>query len=108
MGVCPRVGGLFLPDGGWCVCSALGHAFDEAGGGGEVLVVGVEVLAGDVPVGALAGAACLDVCGLFAGLPSADEDDGALDGGALLAVDVLGVGEADGLEVVECEGDAAV
>ena len=56
-----------------------------------VLFVVAELVAGDVPVGAVAGACGLDVGGLFAGLPAAGDNDGALDGRALLAVDVLGV-----------------
>ena len=59
----------------------------------------------DVPVGAVAGAGGLDVGGLLAGLPAASEDDGAIDGRALLAVDVLGVGEPQGLEVLAGEPD---
>jgi hypothetical protein len=62
-------------------------------------------LAGDVPVG---GAGGLDVGGLFGGLPSAGEDDGSLDGCALLAVDVLGVSAAYRLEVLGGELDVAV
>ena len=50
-----------------------------------------EVVAGDEPVGAVAGAGRLDVGGLLAGLPAAGEHDGALDGRALLPVDVLRV-----------------
>ncbi len=52
-----------------------------------------EFLAGDVPVGALAGARRLDIGGLLAGLPAAGDDDRAVDGRALLTVDVLRVGE---------------
>ena len=52
-----------------------------------------ELVAGEEPLGAVAGAAGLDVGGLAAGLPAAGDDDGAVDGRALLAVDVLGVGE---------------
>jgi hypothetical protein len=62
-----------------------------------------ELVAGDVPVGAVAGARGLDVGGLFAGLPAAGDDDGALDGCALLAVDVLGVGEPQRAELLAGE-----
>jgi hypothetical protein len=52
-----------------------------------------ELVACEEPLGALSGAAGLDVGGLLAGLPSAGNDHGALYGRALLAVDVLGVAE---------------
>ena len=55
-----------------------------------------------VPLRALGG---LDVGGLLAGLPAAGEHDGALDGRALLAVDVLRVGESQGVEVLAGELD---
>lgn len=45
----------------------LGEAFDAVG----VVALGAEVLAGDEPGGAVAGAGCLDVGGLLAGLPAA-------------------------------------
>ena len=67
-----------------------GEAFDAVG----VVAFGSEVFAVDVPVGALAGAGCLDVGGLLAGLPAAGDDEGAGDGRALGAVDVLRVAEA--------------
>lgn len=67
-----------------------------------------EIVASDVPVGTFAGARRLDVGGLFAGLPAAGENDGALNGRSLLAVDMLSVGEPDGLEVFGGEDDAAI
>ena len=88
--------------------AAAGHALGESCDPVWVLSLQPEVLAGDVPVGALAGAGGLDVGGLFGGLPSAGEDHCSLDGRALLAVDVLGVGEAYRLEVLGGELDVAV
>ena len=64
-----------------------------------VVALDAEVLAGDEPVGALAGAGCLDVGGLLAGLPAAGDDERAGDGRALRAVDVLGVAEPQPAEV---------
>jgi hypothetical protein len=58
-----------------------------------------EVLAIDEPAGALAGAGCLDVGGLLAGLPAAGHDEGAGDGRALGAVDVVRVPEAHAAKV---------
>jgi hypothetical protein len=73
-----------------CGCgSCSGRVVDSVG----VLSVVAELVAGDVPVSPVSGARGLDVGGLFAGLPAASKDDGALDGRALLAVDVLGVGQ---------------
>ncbi len=68
-----------------------------------VLALEAELVAGEEPLGALAGAAGLDVGGLLAGLPSAGHDDRALDCRALLAVDVLGVGETQALKVLAGE-----
>ena len=59
-------------------------------------------------VGAVAGAGGLDVGGLLAGLPAAGEHDGALDGRALLAVDVLRVGQPQRLQVLAGELDSAL
>ena len=50
----------------------------------------------------------LDVGGLLAGLPAAGEHDGALDGRALLAVDVLCVGQPQRVEVLAGELDLAL
>jgi hypothetical protein len=60
-------------------------------------------LAGDEPVGALAGAGCLDVGGLLARVPSAGNDQRPGDGRALRAVDVLRVTESQAGEVVPGE-----
>ena len=59
---------------------ASAHVFGEAVDAVGVLSFGAEVLAGDEPGGALAGAGDLDVGGLLAGLPSAGHDESA-DGG---------------------------
>ena len=72
---------------GWY--ASAGEAHDPLG----VLSFVAELVAGEEPVGAVASAGGLDVGGLLAGLPAAGDDDGALDGRALLAVDVLRVGE---------------
>jgi hypothetical protein len=64
-----------------------------------------EVVAGEEPLGGLACPAGLYVAALLACLPSAGQHDGAVDGRALLTVDVLGVGETDLLEVVAGEVD---
>ena len=74
----------------------LGEARDPLG----VLSFVAEVVARDEPVGAVARARGLDVGGLLAGLPAAGEHDGALDGRALLAVDVLRVGEPQRLQIL--------
>lgn len=68
---------------GRCLGSAVAHGVGEASDAGGVLSLVAELVAGEEPVGALAGAAGLDVGGLLAGLPAAGDDDGALDGGAL-------------------------
>src|ERR1700730_13668750 len=103
------VGGVWLLVGDRrCLPAAVAPSLGEAWGALGVVSVLVEVVVGEVPVGALAGAGRLDVGGLFAGLPAAGENDGALDGRALLAVDVLGVGELQGVEVFGGERDAAV
>ncbi len=73
-----------------------------------VLSLEAELVAGEEPLGALAGAAGLDVGGLPAGLPATGHDDGPLDGCALLAVDVLGVAQAQGLEVLAGEVNLAL
>ena len=73
-----------------------------------VLSFEAELVAGEEPLGALSGAAGLDVGGLLAGLPAAGHDDGALYGRALLAVDVLGVAETQRLKVLASEVDVAL
>ena len=59
-------------------------------------------------LGAVACAGGLDVGGLLAGLPAAGEHDGALDGRALLTVDVLRVREPQRVEVLAGELDLAL
>lgn len=59
----------------------------------ECVAFCAEVLAGDVPVSALAGAGRLDVGGRLARLPAAGHDERAGYGGALGTMDVLGVAE---------------
>ena len=59
-------------------------------------------------VGAVSGAGRLDVGGLLAGLPAAGEHDGALDGCALLAVDVLRVGQPQRVQILAGELDLAL
>jgi hypothetical protein len=66
-----------------------------------------ELVPGEVPVGAVAGAGGLHVGGLLAGLPAAGEHDGAIDRRALLAVDVLGVSQPQGLDVLAGEPECA-
>jgi len=99
--------------------AALAHPVGELHHASLVLTLGAELVAGEEPLGGLAGAAGLDVGCLLAGLPAAGEHDGALDSGALLAVDVLRVAEAQRLQIfagephlatgaVEREGQAAL
>ena len=83
--------------------AAVSHASGESRDAVGVVAFVAELVAREIPVGAVAGAGRLDVGGLLAGLPAAGEHDGAVDGRALLAVDVLGVGEAEGLEVLAGE-----
>jgi hypothetical protein len=83
---------------------AVSHLLGEAVDAVAVVSFSSEVLAVDVPVGALAGAGCLDVGGLLAGLPSAGHNQGSGDGRALRAVDVLGVPEAQPGEIVAFDG----
>ncbi len=91
----------------WCLRVAAAHVLGEPGDAVGVVPFDAEVLAGDVPVGALAGAGCLDVGGLLAGLPAAGDDERAGDGRALGAVDVLGVAEAHAGEVIAGERSLA-
>ena len=88
--------------------AAVSHLVGEASDSPLVLAFEAELVAGEEPLGALAGAAGLDVGGLLAGLPAAGDDDGALDGRALLAVDVLGVAETQRLKVLAGEADVAL
>jgi hypothetical protein len=82
--------------------------FGESSDAVVVLSLLAELVACEVPVGAVAGAGGLDVGALLAGLPAAGEDDGVLDGGALLSVDVFGVAEADCVELLLVEVEVAV
>jgi len=68
----------------------VGEAVDAVGVGAVV----AELVAVDVPVGGLSGAGGEDVGGVGVGLPAAGDCDGVLDGGALDAVDVVGVAQA--------------
>ena len=79
------------------------HPFGERVDAVGVLSFDAEVLPGDEPVGALAGAGRLDVGGLLARLPSAGHNQCAGDGRALCAVDVLGVSQPQAGEVVPGE-----
>ena len=83
----------------WGLRVAAAHVGGEALDAVGVVSFDSEVFAGDEPVGALAGAGCLDVGGLLAGLPAAGDDERAGDGRALRAVDVLRVAEAHAAEV---------
>src|SRR3984885_11705774 len=104
-----RVGGgeLGVREGG-CLGVAAAHVLGEPRDAVGVVSFDAEVLAVDVPVGALAGAGCLDVGGLLAGLPAAGDDEGAGDGRALCAVDVLGVAEPDAGEILAGERPLSV
>ncbi len=76
-----------------CLRATLAHPVGELHNASLVLALGAELVAGEEPLGGLSGAAGLDVGGLLAGLPTAGKHHGALDGGALLAVDVLGIAQ---------------
>ena len=91
----------------WGLCVASAHVLREALDPVGVVAFDAEVLAGDEPVGPLAGAGCLDVGGLLARLPAAGDDERAGDGCALGAVDVLGVAEPDASEVLAGDGSLA-
>ena len=72
-------------------CAAALELLGEAFGCARVEALLAEVLAGDVDLGLLAGAADGDVGVLLVGLPAADEDAGGLGCDALGFVDVRGV-----------------
>jgi hypothetical protein len=72
---------------GVAAAHVLGESLDAVG----VVAFCSEVFAVDEPGCALAGAGCLDVGGLLAGLPAAGDDERAGDGCTLLAVDVSGI-----------------
>jgi hypothetical protein len=84
---------------GVAAAHVLGEALDAVG----VVSFGSEVFAVDVPVGALAGAGCLDVGGLLARLPAAGDDKCVGYGRALRTVDVLRVPETHAAEVIAGE-----
>jgi hypothetical protein len=92
----------------WCLRVAAAHVLGETPDAVGVVSFHAEVLAGDEPVGALAGTGCLDVGGLLAGLPAAGDDERAGDGRALGAVDVLRVAEANTAEIVPGQGSLAL
>ena len=92
----------------WGLGAAVAHLLGEARDSCGVLSFGAEVVACDVPVSAVACSGCLDVGGLLAGLPAAGEHDGALDGRALLTVNVLGIGQPQRVEVLAGELDFAL
>lgn len=79
----------------------LGEVVEAAG-----VVVAVEVVAAGVPLDSASRR--LDVGSLGGGLPAARHDDRAFDGRALLAHDVRGVAEPDGVELVGVDGDDAI
>jgi hypothetical protein len=66
-----------------------------------------ELVSREVPVGAVAGTGGLHIDALLAGLPAAGEHDGAIYRCALLAVDGLGIGESQGLDVLAGEPHGA-
>ena len=88
--------------------AALAHHAGESDDAPVILAVGAELVAREEPLGPVTRTGRLDVGGLLARLPAARDDHRALDGGALLAVDVLGVGESYRVEVGLGEVDAAV
>jgi hypothetical protein len=88
---------------GWCLTSADAELLREAHDAPLVLAVDAELVAGEEPLGRVPGAGCLDIGALLACLPAAGEHDRPVDGCALLAVDVLGVGETDVLKVFAAE-----
>ncbi len=92
---------------GWGSRLAVAHLRREPLNAPLVLSFEAELFAGEEPLGTLARTAGLDVCGLSAGLPSAGDDDRSVDGGALLAVDVLGIGEPQVLQLLAGEAELA-
>ncbi len=88
--------------------AAVSHPLGEARDPPGVLPFLAEVVAGDEPVGALSGSGGLDVGGLLTGLPAAGQYDGALDGRALLAVDMLRVGQPQRVQVLAGQLDLAL
>ena len=88
---------------GWGLGVAAAHVGCESLDAVGVVAFCSEVFAVDEPGCALAGAGCLDVGGLLAGLPAAGDDERAGDGRALGAVDVLRVPEPHAAEVLAGE-----
>lgn len=84
----------------WRPDTAVGHALGEARDAFGVLPLFAEVIASNEPTGAVACAGGLDVGGLLTCLPAAGEDDGPIDGRALLAVGMLRVGQSQRAEAV--------
>ena len=82
------------------MCAAGAHLVGELLDAPGVEPFAAELLAGEEELCALTGTAGLDVRGLLAGLPAAGHDNGALDCRALLSVDVLGIGEAQVLQIL--------
>src|SRR5271165_409290 len=90
------------------VGAAAPHLVSELHDPSLILPLRPELLSSEEPLGRLARTAGLHVGGLLTRLPASRDDDGALDGGALLAVDVLGVAEAQRAEVVASQVDVPV
>jgi hypothetical protein len=99
----PRQTWDFSVDDGWSVRSAVSYVLGETGDSVGVLALFAELVAAEIPVGAVAGAGSLNVGALATGLPAAGEHDSAVYGCALLTVDVLSVGEPQGLGVLACK-----
>lgn len=91
-----------------CLRATLAHPAGELHDALLVLALGAELVSGEEPRGGLAAATGLDVGGLLAGLPAAGEHHGALDCRALLVVDVLGIAEAQRLQILAGEPNLAV
>ncbi len=97
-----RVGYLGVHERG-CLSATVGHPLRQTCDPPGVLSFLAKIFACYEPSGAVPGPGGLDAGGLLAGLPAAGEYDGALDGGALLAVDVLRVGQPQRLQILADE-----
>jgi hypothetical protein len=75
----PRRAWDFSVDDGWSVRSAVSHVLGETGDSDGVLSFFAELVAGEVPVGAMTGTACLNVGRLLACLPAAGEHDRTIE-----------------------------